>query len=345
MRLPTIVMRSRAGTGVASRRSGRSISKAMPRSLACAALPSSSASSTGSSTAESSRSARAWLRASSELASAAASAGRSSSMRAMIVCSRFANSCACERSASESVRHRLELAGELLQLGVVAQRRDRADAAGAATALARHDHVAVDHEHVRRGDRDLVDGGVRAAEHVGDGGRQVEPRERHRRGVVRRAPRQAEELGGTVVVEHHGIRAVLQHEALADRVQHALVVREHAAHLLGTATPRDAPQVPAEQPCDHGADGDHRERGEQHRRDASAERDLGVRHGDPGRDERDHVAVVAEHGHHRPHRGAERARVRLGERVARERAVDVAEELLADLRRDPGACSGCGRAP
>ena len=103
MRLPTIVMRSRAGTGVASRRSGRSISKAMPRSLACAALPSSRASSTGSSTAESSRSARAWLRASSELASAAASAGRSSSMRAMIVCSRFANSCACERSASESV--------------------------------------------------------------------------------------------------------------------------------------------------------------------------------------------------------------------------------------------------
>lgn len=102
-RLPRIVTRSRAGSDGGSSPSSSRLSwdttSSTPRSLACAVLPSSSAASTGSLTAATTWSVRACASSSSAVANSTASSARPSSISETTVCSRFAASCAWERSA------------------------------------------------------------------------------------------------------------------------------------------------------------------------------------------------------------------------------------------------------
>ncbi len=103
IRLPRIVTRSRGaserGRAPSSIRLSSASTSSTPRSWACAALPSSRAASTGSATAPTTRSVRTWASSSSAVAKSTASSTRPSSISETTVCSRFAASCACERSA------------------------------------------------------------------------------------------------------------------------------------------------------------------------------------------------------------------------------------------------------
>lgn len=103
MRFPRTVTRSRAESESGRSPSSMALSwdttSSTPRSLACAALPSSSAARTGSLTAATTWSVSVWASSSSAVAKSTASSARSSSMSDTTVWRRFAASCACERSA------------------------------------------------------------------------------------------------------------------------------------------------------------------------------------------------------------------------------------------------------
>ena len=111
IRLPSTVIISCADSGTSSVSEGRCVSSvivsAMPRSSACAVLPSSSATSAGSPTSCDSRSTSRWDRANSSVANRTASSGRPISTIVITVCSLLAASCAWARS--ESVRTCSEL--------------------------------------------------------------------------------------------------------------------------------------------------------------------------------------------------------------------------------------------
>ncbi len=215
----------------------------------------------------------------------------------------------------------VQLAGERLQLGVVAQGDD------GAALLPGGDRRGVDHQHPVGAQVDLVDARL---------GRQQRPRQRGRQPqrvgpVAHPALRgEAEELPCPVVDQRDPALPVEHHQPLADRVQGRLVVGVHVAELGGV----HVVGVPAQPRVDDvGADPADRQRQPAHRQQgehlvAQPGRDLVDR--DPRADQPDHLAVGVDRGDH-PHRGAERAGVRLLERAAAQGLLGVAEEARAYL--------------
>ncbi len=127
------------------------MTKSMPRSLASAALPSSSAVRAGSSTEPTMRSVSSWLTSSSSVAKSRARSVRPSSMRLTMVCRRLADSCAWERSAS--VRPRAESSSPVRASRSV---RSRTVATWPSVRPPHSAGPAVEHEDPGRGDVQLV---------------------------------------------------------------------------------------------------------------------------------------------------------------------------------------------
>ena len=223
MRLPTIVTTSRVGATSRGQCAPGSISKAMPRSCASAALPSSSAVSAGSSTESTTRSVSSWETCSSSVAKSSARSLCPSSMRLTIVWSRFADSWACERSASVRPRAESSSPGQGFEVGAVAQRRDVAEQASLPAGRS-----AVQHEHPRRRHVQLVLVRCVVGERGRQGGGEAQLGDRASDGVGG----QGEQSGRLVVREPEVTVEVGDDEALGDGVQDGVVVLVHLAQLL-----------------------------------------------------------------------------------------------------------------
>ncbi len=138
-----------------------------------------------------------------------------------------------------------ELARQALDLRPVPQRRHRAEPRGAAGSAGGQRRPLRDHEDAPAGQvHDLVRRRPRD-EQPFDRGRH--PQLVHLDGTGGGIQLEVEQLGCLVVVEDEPPVAVDEHDALADRVQHRLVVREHARHHLGPQPPRRPREGPAEE--------------------------------------------------------------------------------------------------
>ncbi len=217
--------------------------------------------------------------------------------------------------------HEVELAGDGLQLGAVADADHRAH-----LVLAPVGRRRAQHQHLLPEDERLVD----------DRRAPLDGRDQPRRQpeLGERAPlhlgRQREQPHRLVVDQLHAQVGVDQQQALADGAEHGAVVLVHPGDLalaepvgLAAQPPRDQPgPEQAGQQRRDGRDEDPRQVVEQALVDP-VDRDA---HGHQG----DHP-VVGHDGDHGPYGRAERARVDLGEHAALQGVADAADEAAADL--------------
>ena len=135
--------------------------------------------------------------------------------------------------------HHVELAGDGLEVGVVAQGDDRADLATLPERRRRAD------------DQDVLSGHVDVVRLGGlsDGGidqRRGKPQLAHR--AADHVLGQVEQSTCLVVDELHPVLVVEEQQALADGMEHGVVVLVHASQLLLAQTVGLAPQPTADQP-------------------------------------------------------------------------------------------------
>ena len=226
-RLPTTVSRSPARQRAVVEAATSGVDRPAPRRARRPAptCPAAARPAPARSTAPTTRSVSCWASASSAVAEPTASSVRPSSIRVSTVCSRLAASWACARSASVSAAHRVQLAGQRPQLGVVAQGQH-----GAERRALEAGRPLVDHQHPVAGEDRLVAGrrARRRAARPTAGGRST----RRPAGRSPARPRRARAGGAASSLTSATRRSAVEHQqALADRVQDGVVVLVHPGHL------------------------------------------------------------------------------------------------------------------
>ena len=229
--------------------------------------------------------------------------------------------------------HPLELAEQGLELGPVPKGHDPAAFRRAPTGEVAG-LLLVHQQHAVAGGHGLLDHAAPGGDRLGEGGIHVRLTRVQTRLPLRRR-REAEEVGGFVVVQHDAAVAVGDDQALAQRVQHRLVALHESGELARGVRAGDATGAPADVQGPQDADAHDAGRGGDDQGHTGGQIRLNGPQGDPDRDEAHDLAVVGTagaDGRDGSHGRAERALVDLGVGRPGERLFARADIGLADLR-------------